>query len=117
MSQSAFTENYHGVLTHDGAVKVAKTHITAKILNISKRTVQVKGNKGSYHCEIHKDLYPFMKFIDVGDTAFVKWKQGKSWFVGFQKQTADITEPVITGDEPVSENTDWMDFFQRIDAE
>lgn len=114
---SAFKENYHGVLTHDGSVKVAKSNITAKILDINGRTVLVKNKQGSYPCEIHKDMYPLMRYVEKGDTAFVKWRNGKSWFIGYQKKNADKTENKPTGDKPVSENMDWISFFRRIDAE
>lgn len=115
--KSNFTENYFGILTHDGCVKVAKTETTGQILNIEKRSVLVKSRKNSYVCEIHKDLYPLMRYVNVGDLAFVKFRKGKSWMVGYQKKTADKTAGKPTGDKPVSENMDWSDFMRRIDAE
>ena len=115
-----FKENYHGVLTHDGAIKVAKTNITAKILYIGDDTVLVKGNKpNSYHCEIHKDLYSLLDYCDVGDTAFVKFKWGTPWIVGFMKKNADKTELKPTGDAPVHESgkMDWISFFDNMEME
>ena len=87
-------DNTFGVLDHNGVLKVAKTEIKATILHINKDkngrilSVMVKGRKGSYHCDIHKDIRKMMLFVDIGDCAFVKWRKGKAWFVGFQKQKA-----------------------------
>ena len=85
-NKNFFVENYSGILTHEGTIKVAKTEITARILHISDKTVLVRGTKPhGYHAEIHRDMYPLMRYVETGDTAFIKWKSGTPWFVGFKK--------------------------------
>ena len=116
--ENVFAENYNGILTHNGEIKVAKTNITAKILNLHEnKTILVKGNKGRYVCKIHNHLKPFLKYVEVGDTAHVKFRKGKAWFVGFTKQTAKPVKHNPTGDGAVSENMNWTDFFNKIDGE
>ena len=114
---SVFKENYHGILTHNGEIKVAKTEITGKILNINERNVLVKSRTKSYVCEIHKDLYPLMRYVCKGDLGYIKFRKGIAWFVGYRKQNADNTPTKPTGDKPVSENTDWIAFFNKMDME
>ena len=33
-------------------------------------------------------MYTFMDFVEAGDYAYIKFRRGKAWFVGFQKQKA-----------------------------
>ncbi len=119
MSQSAvFKENFHGVLTHDGWIKVAKFHITGKILNIQGKKIQVKHNgKNSYSCNVHKNLIKDIKYMDKGDTVGIKWNCGRPYVVAYRKATAEQIVDNPTGDMPVSENMDWISFFKGIDAE
>lgn len=120
MSQSAvFKENYHGVLCHDGWIKVAKFNVQATILNIQGKKIQAKtkGNK-SIICNIHKNLTKDIRYMDIGDTVGIKWNCGRPYIVGYRKSTAeDDTGDAHTGDAPVSENMDWISFFEGIDAE
>lgn len=85
VKESIFQENHHGVLSHDGSLKVAKTEIKQEILHISEETILVRGRKGGYHIQIHKSMKDYMDFVEEGDFAFVKFRNGKAWFVGFQK--------------------------------
>ena len=119
MNRAVFNENYHGILTHDGWVKVAKFNITAKILNIqSNSKIQVRGNtgKGSYLCDVHKNLKKDVKFMDIDDLVGIRWNCGNPYIVGYKKSTAQEIEPAPTGDMAVSENMDWITFFKG-DAE
>lgn len=112
-----FNENYNGILTHNGWVKVAKFNITAKILNVNPegKNIQVKGKKGkgSYICDVHKNLIGDIKFLDVDDTVGIKWNMGKPYVVGYRKKSYDNLHPQQTGDKPVSEN--WTYFFDRME--
>ena len=116
-----FSENYHGILTHDGWIKVAKFRITAKVLDIGKTTILVKGKTGkkSYHCNIHKNLKSDIKFLDVGDTVGIKWNMGRPYIVAFRKLGYDTFSGKSTGDFPIHNNgkLDWLEFFERVDAE
>ena len=117
-----FKENYHGILGHDGWIKVAKFNITAKVLNIdNKGQILVKGytGKGSYLCKTHKNLKADIKFLDVGDTVGIKWNLGNPYVVGFRKAGYDTFAGKPTGDFPVHESgkADWLKFFKGIDAE
>ena len=116
-----FSENYHGILTHDGWIKVAKFRITAKVLDIGKTTILVKGKTGkkSYHCNIHKNLKTDNKFLDGGDTVGIKWNMGRPYIVAFRKLGYDTFSGKSTGDFPIHNNgkLDWLEFFERVDAE
>ena len=120
MNNKAFKENYHGILTHDGWIRVAKFNITAKILNIQGNgKIQVRGNtgKGSFICDVHKKLRKDIKFMDENDLAGIKWNMGRPYIVGFKKSTAQDITPAPTGDMAVSENMDWMNFFKKMGME
>ena len=85
-----FHENYNGILTHEGTVKVAKSNITARILNISDNTVLVRGfKKNSYHCRIHKDLLSLLVYVEKGDMGFIKFKNNEAFLVGFKKENKE----------------------------
>ncbi len=108
-----FSENYNGILTHDGWVKVAKFNITAKILNIQDKTVTVKNSKKSYNCDIHKNLLKDVVYMEKGDLAGIKWNMGKPYVVVYQKQTAKPVEENPTGDAPT--NTNWIYFYDKME--
>ena len=118
---SAFKENYHGVLSHDGWIKVAKFTITAKILNIGNGKIRVEGRtgKGNYTCELHKNLKDDLKFMAKNDQVGIKWNCGKPYVVAYRKANFDNSRSVDTGDFPVFNNGkgDWITFFREIDAE
>lgn len=85
IKMSQFKENYNGILSHDGSIKVAKSEVFGKILNIQGNDVLLRSRLKSYHAEIHKDLIGLMDFVEVGDLGYVKWRNGKCWLVGFKK--------------------------------
>lgn len=116
-TSNAFKGNYFGVLDHNGCLKVAKTEIRQTILHIGKTTVLVMGRKRSYHAEIHKDLYSFMEFVEPGDCAYIKFRRGKAWFVGFQKKKAFESEKIQDRYIDDKGNCDWQSFFEGVDVE
>ena len=109
-------ENFFGVLDHQGNLKVAKTPIRATILHINQAknkdyiSVLVKGNKKSYVAKIHKKLKRDMVFVEEGDCAWIKWKNGKAWMVGFQKRKAYHNEIAL-------ESEDGQTFLEGVDVE
>ena len=111
-----FHENFDGILNHDGSLKVAKSEIIQPILHIDNRNVLVKGRKNSYIAEIHKDLYTFMIFVEKGDYAFIKWKKGKAWMVGFQKKKAH-DENIQAKYIAETGECDWQSFLEGVDVE
>ena len=107
---NAFKGNYHGILDHNGCIKVAgyDTSATIKYINIIDSQINdvlVKGTKKNYICKIHKDLKSDMVFCDIGDTGFIKFLKGTAWLVGFRKSKENFIkdnideEIVIEGDE------------------
>ena len=107
---SAFADNYFGVLDHNGCIKVAgyDTTATIKYINIIDgkfHDVLVKGKKKNYVCQIHKHLYSSMIYCDIGDTGFIKFRNGTAWLVGFRKSKKHFIdenideEIVLNGDE------------------
>lgn len=105
-----FTENYDGILTHKGTLKVAKSNITGRILDIYGNNVLIRGNKrNSYSASIHKDLKPHMRYVEKGDTGFIKWKNGEAWIVGFKKKPKKKDKS--------KKQTDWITFFEKMEME
>ena len=111
---SAFKGNYHGIVDHNGCIKVAgyDTSATIKYINIiggKFHDVLVKGTKKNYVCKIHKHLYSSMIYCDIGDTGFIKFHNGKAYLTGFRKSKSKWIEDeiVIEGD------ADLLAYFQE----
>ena len=119
MSQSAvFKENFHGVLCHDGWIKVAKFNVQATILNIQGKKIQAKTKKNkSIICDIHKNLTKDIRYMDIGDSVGIKWNCGRPYVVAYRKAAAKDSVPAPTGDGAVSENMDWIEFFNKMEME
>ena len=89
-SANPFDNNYHGILTHNGEVKVAKGDVEQKILNINDNgTVLVMGREKSYSTLVHVKLMPLIHYAARGDVAFVKFRRGEAFIVGFRKNKGD----------------------------
>lgn len=85
-SKNQFEDNYHGILTHKGEIKVAKYDIEEKIINVEDDgTALVRGMGKAYLTRIHEKLLPLIQYASYGDTAFIKFKKGECWIVGFRK--------------------------------
>ncbi|MBR5504096.1 MAG: hypothetical protein IKV87_06620 [Methanobrevibacter sp.] len=85
-----FEDNYHGVLTHNGEIKVAKGDVEQEILYIDDDgIVLVDGGKKAYQTIIHSKLLSLIQYAKEGDTAFVKFIKGESYIVGFRKNKRD----------------------------
>lgn len=82
-----FEDNYHGILTHNGEIKVAKGDVEQIILHIDDNgTVLVRGTKSSYSTLIHAKLLPLINYATKGDTAFIKFRRSEAFIVGFRKK-------------------------------
>ena len=85
-SANQFKDNYHGILTHNGEIKVAKGDVEQQILHIDENgTVLVRGRKNTYTTLIHAKLLPLIQYAAKGDIAFVKFRSGEAFIVGFRK--------------------------------
>lgn len=100
---NAFKGNYHGILDHNGCIKVAGYDAEQTVMKILKNEIIVRGIGKKYICQIHKDLKDQIEFLDVGDTAFIKFRKGTAWMVGFQKTPKPNEEIVIEGDATLLE--------------
>ncbi len=81
-----FQENYHGILTHNGEIKVAKGDVEQEILYIDDDgIVLVDGGKKAYQTLIHDKLLSLIQYATPGDIGFVKFIKGESYIVGFRK--------------------------------
>ena len=81
-----FEDNYHGILTHNGEIKVAKCDVEQTILHIDDNgTVLVKGREKAYVTQIHAKLLSLMHYAAEGDIGFVKFRRGEAYIVGFRK--------------------------------
>lgn len=84
-SLNQFEDNFYGILTHDGEIKVAKGGVEQKILHIDEGSVLVRGRIKAYSTLIHAELLPLIQYAERGDTGFIKFKQGEAFIVGFRK--------------------------------
>lgn len=85
-----FQENYHGILTHNGEIKVAKGDVEQEILYIDDDgIVLVDGGKKAYQTIIHSKLMSLIHYATEGDTALIKFIKGESYIVGFRKNKRD----------------------------
>lgn len=81
-----FKDNYQGILTHKGEIKVAKGDVEQEILHIDDNgTVLVMGREKAYVTQIHAKLLSLMHYASKGDTGFVKFRRGEAYIVGFRK--------------------------------
>lgn len=81
-----FKDNYHGILTHNGEIKVAKGDVEQEILHIDDNgTVLVMGREKAYVTQIHAKLLSLMHYACKGDIGFVKFRRGEAFIVGFRK--------------------------------
>ncbi len=89
-SINQFEDNYFGILTHNGEIKVAKGDVEQQILHIDDNgTVLVRGRKNTYPTLIHAKLLPLIQYASKGDIAFVKFRRGEAFIVGFRKNRSD----------------------------
>ena len=85
-SVNQFKDNYHGILTHNGEIKVAKCDVEQTILHIDDNgTVLVRGRKKAYTTQIHAKLLSLIQYAAKGDVGFVKFRRGEAFIVGFRK--------------------------------
>lgn len=81
-----FKDNYHGILTHNGEIKVAKGDVEQVILHIDDNgTVLVMGREKAYVTQIHARLLSLMHYASKGDIGFIKFRRGEAFIVGFRK--------------------------------
>ena len=86
INQNQFEDNYHGILTHKGEIKVAKGDVEQEILHIDDNgTVLVMGRKKAYITLTHVKLLPLIQYATKGDTGFIKFRRGEAFIVGFRK--------------------------------
>ena len=52
---------------------------------LKKKTLVQNRHGKSYACEIHYKLRNMIKFAKKGDTAFIRFKMGKPYIIGFRK--------------------------------
>ena len=85
-SDNQFEDNYHGILTHSGEIKVAKFDVKQEILHIDDNgTVLVRGRGKAYITLIHVKLLPLIRYAERGDIGFIKFRRGEAFIVGFRK--------------------------------
>lgn len=89
-SANQFEDNFHGILTHSGEVKIAKGDVEQEILYLDDDgIVLVDGGKKAYQTLIHSKLLPLIQYATAGDTGFIKFIRGEAYIVGFRKNRSD----------------------------
>ena len=89
-SINQFEDNFCGILTHSGEVKIAKGDVEQEILYIDDEgIVLVDGGKKAYQTAIHSKLLPLIQCATAGDTGFIKFIRGEAYIVGFRKYRSD----------------------------
>jgi hypothetical protein len=85
-SINQFQDNYHGILTHKGEIKVAKGDVEQVILYIDDDgIVLVDGGKKAYQTLIHSKLLGLIHYAAEGDIGLIKFIRGEAFIVGFRK--------------------------------
>jgi len=85
-SINQFEDNFHGILTHSGEIKIAKGDVEHEILYIDDDgIILVDGGKKAYQTLIHSKLLSLIEYATEGDNALVKFIRGKAFIVGFRK--------------------------------
>lgn len=89
-AHNQFDDNYHGILTHRGEIKVAKGDMEQEILYIDDDgIVLVDGGKKAYQTMIHSKLMGLIHYAAAGDTGLIKFIKGEAFIVGFRKNKGD----------------------------
>ena len=89
-SANQFKDNYHGILTHKGEIKVAKGDVEQAILYIDDDgIVLVDGGKKAYQTQIHAKLLSLIHYAHEGDVGLIKFIRGEAFIVGFRKNKRD----------------------------
>ena len=90
IDQNQFEDNYHGILTHKGEIKVAKGDVEQVILYIDDDgIVLVDGGKKAYQTIIHSKLLSLIQYAKAGDIGLIKFIRGDAFIVGFRKRRND----------------------------
>ena len=85
-SPNQFEDNYHGILTHRGEIKVAKGEVEHEIIYIDEGgIVLVDGGKKAYQTTIHSKLLGLIQYASAGDIGLIKFIKGEAFIVGFRK--------------------------------
>ncbi len=85
-SINQFENNYHGILTHNGEIKVAKGDVEQEILYIDDEgIVLVDDGKKAYQTLIHSKLLGLIHYATEGDIGLIKFIRGEAFIVGFRK--------------------------------
>ena len=89
-TQNQFQDNYHGILTHKGEIKVAKGDVEQEILYIDEDgIILVDGGKKAYQTLIHSKLLSLIHYAAEGDIGLIKFIRGEAFIVGFRKNKRD----------------------------
>lgn len=89
-SINQFEDNFHGILTHRGEIKIAKGDVEQVILYIDDDgIVLVDGGKKAYQTIIHDKLLSLIHYAAEGDIGLVKFIRGEAFIVGFRKHKRD----------------------------
>ena len=89
-SANQFEDNFHGILTHKGEIKIAKGDTEQEIIYIDDDgIVLVDGGKKAYQTLIHSKLLSLIHYAAEGDIGFVKFIRGEAYLVGFRKNRRD----------------------------
>ena len=89
-SANQFEDNFQGILTHKGEIKIAKGDTEQEIIYIDDDgIVLVDGGKKAYQTLIHSKLLSLIHYAAEGDIGFVKFIRGEAYLVGFRKNRRD----------------------------
>ena len=89
-SINQFEDNFHGILTHKGEIKIAKGDVEQVILYIDDDgIVLVDGGKKAYQTTIHSKLLSLIHYAAEGDIGLIKFIRGEAFIVGFRKHKRD----------------------------
>lgn len=80
-----FKKSIDGILNADGSIKVEKNFdALQEIVYLKANEVHVKNRKGNKYVAM-KHAKLDLTFAEIGDTAFITFKHGKQYCIGFRK--------------------------------
>lgn len=89
-SINQFEDNFHGILTHNGEIKIAKGDVEQEIIYIDDDgIVLVDDGKKAYQTIIHEKLLSLIQYAAEGDIGLIKFIRGEAVIVGFRKHKRD----------------------------
>lgn len=88
-SINQFEDNFHGILTHNGEIKIAKGDVEQEIPYIDDDGIVLVDGGKPYQTIIHEKLLSLIQYATERDISLIKFIRGEAFIVGFRKHKRD----------------------------